>query len=173
VTLTKGQPVSKRSQENDSVALFLVGGEIRATTADEKTTVALRKFGDAVYVPKGVEEKEDLISRSPPRPMVVELKDNAVPVLANQSGYPLAFPRPGSKKVFENDCIVVWNFTWKLGVPTPMYYHDKDSVAIYMYNGSIRSTTPGGKPTVNDRKSEEVLFSKGDRVHFEELVKGQ
>jgi hypothetical protein len=54
-----------------------------------------------------------------------------------------------------------------------MHYHDKDSVAIYRYDGSIKSTTPDGKPTVNDRKSGEVLFSKGDRVHFEELVKGQ
>jgi hypothetical protein len=111
VTLTKGHPVSMRRQENDSVALFLVGGKIRTTSADGKTTVALRKFGDAVYVPKGVEEKEELISGSPARLMVVELKDNPVPVLANKSGYPLAFPRPGSKKVFEDDRIVVWNYT--------------------------------------------------------------
>jgi hypothetical protein len=173
VTLTPGRPVSIGRQENDFVTLVLVGGEIRTTSSDGKTSVASRKFGDAVYARKGTEEKEELVSGTPARLIVVELKDHPVPLLTNKSGYPLAFPRPGSKKVLENDRIVVWNYTWTPGVPTPMHYHDKDTLAVYRYSGSVKSTTPDGKSVVNDHKFGDIWFNKGDRTHFEELAKGQ
>ena len=40
--------------------------------------------------------------------IVVALKPAGVPPLRNESGAPLAFPRPGSKKFLENDRVVVW-----------------------------------------------------------------
>jgi hypothetical protein len=78
-----------------------------------------------------------------------------------------------SQDIRENDRVVVWDYTWKLGAPTPMHYHDKDVVVAFMQDGSVKSTTPNGESTVADDKSGIVRFTKGDRVHFEELVKGE
>ncbi len=44
---------------------------------------------------------------------------------------------------------------------------------MYRYDGSLKSTTPDGKSVVNDYKSASIWFNRGDRVHFEELVKGR
>lgn len=173
ITLTPAQPVSLGHHENDFVALFFSGGRIRTTHADGKTSVASRNFGDAVYEPKGSDEKVEVISQAPARLFVVELKNDPARALMNKSGLPLAFPRPGAKKVLENDRIVVWNYTFTLGVPTPTHYHDKDALIVYRYDGSISSTTPDGQSVVSENKTGQVKFSGGDRTHFEELVKGQ
>jgi hypothetical protein len=173
IVLTPGQPASLQRYENDFVTMFLVGGEIRTTDVNGKASVVSRNFGDAVYSKKGTEEKEEVISGSPARLIVVELKDHPVPPLVNKSGYPAAFPRPGSKNVFDNERVAVWNYTWTPEVPTPMHYHDKDIVVVYRFEGSLKSTTPDGQSVVNDYKFGSIRFNKGDRVHFETLVKGQ
>jgi hypothetical protein len=173
ITLTPGEPRSFERHDNDFVTMFLVGGKIRTTDAGGRSTVALREAGDATFGPKGAQEKEEVISHSPARLIVVELKDYLVSPLMNNTGYPLAFPRPGSKKVLDNDRVTVWNYTWTLGVPVPMHYHDKDVVVVYRDNGLLKSTTPNGESVVNDDKLGMVRFNKRDRVHFEELVKGE
>jgi hypothetical protein len=38
---------------------------------------------------------------------------------------PPAFPRPGVKKILENERVIVWDCTWTPGVATPMHFHDK------------------------------------------------
>ena len=91
----------------------------------------------------------------------------------NDSGYPLAFPRPGAKKVFENDRVIAWNLTWRPGVPTAMHYHDKDVVVVFRNSGSIKSTPLHGESTVADIEFGTIRFSKSDRTHSEELVKGK
>jgi quercetin dioxygenase-like cupin family protein len=173
ITLTPGQPPPLERHENDFVTTFLVGGKIRTINANGKVSVAVRHFGDAVYSPKGTEEKTEVISASPARLVIVELKDRPEPPYVNNSGQPLAFPRPGSKKVLDNDRVVVWNYTWTPNVPTPTHFHDKDVVVVYRYDGSLKSTTPDGKSVVNDYKFATIRFNRGDRVHFEELVKGR
>ena len=173
IVLTPGQPTSFRRHELDFVTLFLVGGKIRTTEASGKTSVAERSFGDAVYGRKGTEEKEEVVSEGPARLIVVELKDHPVPPLVNRSGYPAAFPRPGSKNVLDNERVAVWNYSWTPGVATPVHYHDKDIVVVFRFDGSLKSTTTDGKSVVNDYQSGSIRFNKGDRVHSETLVSGQ
>ncbi len=173
ITLSPGSPASLERHPNDYVTMFLAGGQIRTTDAKGKTSVAMRSAGDAVFGRKGTEEKEEVISNGQVRMIVVDLKDHPVPPLANKSGLPPAFPRPGSKKILENDRVIVWNYTWMPGVPTPMHYHDKDVVVVYRYDGSLKSTTPSGEVVVNDYKFGTIRFNKADRSHTEELVKGQ
>jgi hypothetical protein len=107
------------------------------------------------------------------RRIVIELQDATVPPLANASGYPLAFPRPGSRKVFENDRVVVWSFTWTAGVATPMHFHDKDVVVTYLADGALTSTTPQGTSATNEHQFGLTKFNARDRVHTEMLARGQ
>jgi L-ascorbate metabolism protein UlaG (beta-lactamase superfamily) len=105
--------------------------------------------------------------------IVIRLKGGSVPPLKNTSGVPLAFPRPGSKQVLENDRVVVWDYTWTAGVATPVHYHDKDVVVIYLEDGALTSTTPDGKSVVNEHSFGFTKFNDRDRVHSETLSKGR
>jgi hypothetical protein len=172
VTLIPGQPGSIERHNTDFVTIFLDGGKIHTVDRDGKSSVAVRRSGDVIFGVRG-EETEEVISPGPSRLVVVELKDHPVLPLVNKSGYPNAFPRPGSKKVLDNGRVVAWDYTWKPGVATRMHYHDKDVVLVYKEDGSIKSTTPDGKSVVSDHTAGTVAFNKGDRTHFEELVKGR
>jgi quercetin dioxygenase-like cupin family protein len=172
ITLDLGKPVSMESHKNDFVTMFLVGGKIRTTGADGQSHVMIRKAGDAVFIPKGSEKTEEAVSGQA-RMFVVDLKDFPSPKATNTTKYPDAFPRPGSKKVLENDRIAVWNYAWKLGVPTPMHYHFREVVVVYRGNGSLKSVPLDGDSVVNEDTFGMVRFNKAGRTHYEELVKGE
>jgi hypothetical protein len=95
-----------------------------------------------------------------------------VPPLLNKSGYPDAFPRQGSTKALDNARVVVWDFAWIPGKPTPVHFHDKDVVAVFLGDGDVSSTTLDGKTVVNSYVSGQVRFNPRDRTHSETLVKG-
>jgi len=122
------------------------------------------------YFPKCSAEGWD---PGPAGAVVIELKDHPVPPLVNASGFPNAFPRPGVTKRLENDKVLVWDYTWTTGVPTPMHFHDKDVVVVYLENGALKSTTPDRQSVVNDLSPGLIRFNARDRTHTEELVKGK
>jgi hypothetical protein len=124
--------------------MFLEGGTIRTVSAQGKVTVVTRAFGDAVFIPKGTDSRDTLLSDGATREVVVALKDYPPSTIANTSGYPLAFPRPGSVKALENQRVSVWNYSWAPGRPTPLHFHDKDVVVAYRYDGSLKSVSPEG-----------------------------
>jgi hypothetical protein len=105
--------------------------------------------------------------------VAITLKNASVPPLANKSGYPPAFPRPGVKKLLENDRVVVWDYTWTSGVPTPTHFHDKDVVVIYLADGALKSTEPSGQSVINEHYNGFTKFNPRDRVHTEELIRGK
>ncbi|HWW85461.1 MAG TPA: hypothetical protein VNZ26_17760 [Vicinamibacterales bacterium] len=127
------------------------------------------RSGEVVFRPKGVEPDHQLPSG---RTIVIDLKDRRVPPLENKSGYPNAFPRPGVKKVVDNNRVLVWDYTWTPGQATPTHFHDKDVVVVYMKEGALRSTTPDGQSTMNEFLPGTTKFNVRDRVHTETLVKG-
>ena len=134
---------------NDAVVVFLADG----------------KVGDVAF-----EQKGSLLSTR--RAIVVELKDRTVAPYPNTSGYPNAFPRPGSKKVLENARVVVWDYTWNPGAATPVHFHDKDVVVVYLADGALTSTTPDHVSTVNEHFFGFAKFNPGNRVHSEMLSRG-
>lgn len=134
---------------NDAVVVFLADGQI----------------GDVAFAPKGS-------SLSARRAIVVELKDGPVVPFPNNSGFPNAFPRAGSKKVLENDRVVVWDYTWTPGVATPVHFHDKDVVVVYLAEGALTSTTPDGVSVVNEHSFGFTKFNPRNRVHSERLSRG-
>lgn len=149
VTWTKGQPNPLPRTEHDFVA------------------VSLTKPGTAVFRHKG-----DTPGEEGARTVVIELKDHKVPPLENKSGYPNAFPRPRVKKLIDTDRFTVWSYRWNPGEPTPMHFHDKDVVVVYMEDTALKSTTPDGKSVINEYKAFQTKFNRRDRIHSELLVRG-
>lgn len=173
ITLAPGQPAAMQHHDLDFVTMYLTGGDIRTTTADGKSTFASHTFGDAVYGHAGTEEKEEVVSTSPARLVVIELKNHLSPAYGNKTGYPPAFPRSGAKKVFENDRIVCWTYTWLPNVPIPMHFHDKDGISIHRLEGSLKFTAQDGTVTTHDSGFGTTRFNVGGRAHTEELAQGQ
>ena len=150
--------------DNDRVTVQDVPG---STLRSRLTLLWFPSSGNAAFVPKGTTTK--ITGRS----FVIDLKDHPVPPIENKSGYPLAFPRPGTKKLFENDRVIVWDSTWTPGVATPMHFHDKDVVVVFLEDGDLKSTTPDGKEVVNKYTAGTVRFNKGNRTHTETLMNGK
>jgi hypothetical protein len=125
------------------------------------------KKGDVVFAHQG-----DSKLNPGERTVVIELKNHPVAPIENKSGYPNAFPRPRVKKVLENDRVIVWSYAWKPGEPTPMHFHDKDVVVVYMEDTALKSTTPDGKSTINEYSAFQTKFNLRDRTHSELLTRG-
>ena len=130
-------------------------------------SVWVSRTGHVAFLPKNSRHKADGAG------ILIGLKDFSVAPLVNKSGYPLAMPRPGSKKRMENARVIVWDYTWKTGVPTPMHFHDKDVVILYLEDGAVQSTTPGGEVTVNEYKPGLIKFNLRERIHTETLIRGK
>ena len=129
--------------------------------------VVVSLSGDASFMPKGTPPK------TAGRSIVIDLRDHPVPPIENTSGYPLGFPRPGAKKLLENERVIVWDYTWEPGVATPMHFHDKDVVVVFLEDGDLKSTTPDGQDTVTAYTSGTVRFNTRNRTHSETLVRGK
>jgi hypothetical protein len=158
------QTAPKPVIDNDRVTVWDVSAPTPAQPLD---AVVVSFSGSAVFLPKGATPKID------GRSMIVDLKDHPVAPIPNTSGYPLAFPRPGSRKILENERVIVWDYTWTPGVATPMHFHDKDALVVYLEDGNMRSTTPDGKATVTPQTSGMVKFNLRDRTHTETLIDGK
>lgn len=130
--------------------------------------IPLSRKGSAVFGHQG-----DKPGKTASRSIVIELKDLPVTPLANESGYPLAFPRKHAKKLLENAQVVVWDYVWRAGEPTPMHFHDKDAVVVFEATGALRSTTPDGKSAVTEIDFGSVKFNPRGRTHSELLSSGR
>jgi hypothetical protein len=114
--------------DNERVAVWRVSGG--AVMRPQPST------GESIEIPLGpsagavvLRKKGDAQQTAPPA-VVVELKDHPMTPRINRSGYPNAFPRPRGRKVLETGRVVVWDYSWTRGQPTPMHYHDKDVVVV-------------------------------------------
>ena len=158
------QPAAKPTIENDRVAVWEVTDSAAAQPLD---AVVVSLSGSAAFLPKGSSPK--IVGRS----IIIDLKDHPVPPMENTSGYPLAFPRPGIKKLFENERVIIWDYTWVTDVPTPMHFHDKDVVVFFLEDGDLKSTAPDGQSVVNPYTAGTVRFNARNRTHSETLVRGK
>jgi predicted metal-dependent enzyme (double-stranded beta helix superfamily) len=173
VTWLKGKPSPLHRHRYDLLGVFLAGSPIRVTQPDGTSRESVLDRGHVVFQGKGVVHVEEgLVDTNPRHAIVIDLKDHEVPALRNTSGYPAAFPREGAQKRLENDRVVVWDYTWTPGQPTPMHFHDKDVVVVTLDGGEISSTTPDGQRTTSTVTPGLARFNPRNRTHVEELVRG-
>ena len=167
IALEQGKPGPAIEHAGDYVVLYVKGARIRA--ANGKT--AAHASGSAYFGHGGT--SSDTATNGAAHEVVVDLKDAPSKTVPNTTGLPPAFPRPGSKKVFENDKVRVWNYAWQPGKPTPLHFHNTEVVVTYLGDGDVASTTPDGKKTINHHNPGDIVFNAANRSHSEELVKGK
>jgi quercetin dioxygenase-like cupin family protein len=166
VPLKQGEPGSAIQHAGDYVVLYVKGGRIRGANGQTKDHVS----GSAIAGHGGA--TSDTALDGDAHEVVVELKDSPSNTVPNATGLPPGFPREGAKKVFENDKVKVWNYTWLPGKPTPMHFHNTEVVVVYLGNGDLAATTPDGKKTITHHNPGDIVFNLANRSHSEELVKG-
>jgi hypothetical protein len=172
VTVEKAKATPLHRHPLDFVIVDLADASVKVTSQNGSVGMNSVKKGHVSFSQKGSADKQEGASDAPRHSIIVELKDVKVAPLPNTSGYPDAFPREGSKKVFDNPRVVVWDFSWTPGKATPMHFHDKDVVVVYLDNGDLSSTTLDGKTTVNSYVFGQAKFNPRDRIHSELLSKG-
>jgi quercetin dioxygenase-like cupin family protein len=166
ILLKQGEQATAIEHPGDYVVLYVTGGRIRHGDGSNQDIVA----GSAIAGHGGV--TRDTAVSGNAHEVVVELKDTPSNTVANTTGLPPGFPRPGAKKVFENGKVRVWNYTWLPGKPTPMHFHDTEVVVVYLGDGDIAATTPDGKRTITHHNPGDIVFNLANRSHSEELVQG-
>lgn len=169
--LVFGQDV-KPAIDNEHVRVWDVTSakDLPPTTDTVVMWIAGPKARTAEFIPKGSPMPKATEGN---RRLIIELKDAPAAHYENKTGYPAAFPRPHVKKLIENDRVVVWSYRWTPGEPTPVHFHDKDVVVVYLEPTALVSTTPDGTKKLNEYKAFDIRFNKGDRTHTEELAHGE
>jgi len=155
--------------DNDRVTVWDVtsGDPYAPQHAGDTMWISLSRPGEVAFKPAGQRfDPANLGGRA----IAIDLKDKKVEPLTNTSGYPNAFPRPGVKKLLDNARVVVWDYTWQPRVPTPMHFHDKDVVVVYVENGALKSTTVDGQSTANEFTFGAVRYNTRNRIHTELLT---
>jgi hypothetical protein len=154
VTWGNGVTNPVRGRDRDLVVLWIAGPKARTAT----------------FIAKG--SPHEVRGTAGSRSLIVELKDAPAARYENTSGYPAAYPRPHVEKLLENERAIVWFYRWNPGEPTPMHFHDKDVLVVYLEPTSLISTTPDGSKTENDYQAFDIRFNKGNRTHTELLARG-
>jgi hypothetical protein len=173
VTWEKNQPGFAAAVDHDNVTVYLSGGDFKTKASDGTSRTVKHKTGDAVFRFKGVRRSETWTGiATPPHTTEIALKDSEKRPAVNTSGNPLAFPRPGTANLIDNDRVFVWDSRWQPGVPTAMHFHDKDVVVSYLEDGDLTSIAPDGTTVVNPYKFGVIRFTAGNRSHKEVLTKG-
>jgi len=167
-----GKPTAMHQNNFDMVTVELENAAIRITGKNGKAKSSSFKPGQASFVVKGIAQMEEGSSNPSRHAIVVELKDVVVAPLEYHSAFPDAFPREGGKKLLDNKRITIWDYTWTTGVATPMHFHSKDVVVVYMATGEVRSTALDATVVVNKVEPGLVRFNLRNRTHTEELIKG-
>lgn len=163
--LVPGTPGPALTHAGDYVVLHISGGRVQGNGVAATDAAGSASFGHGGTV-------TDTALDAPVHEVVVDLKDGPSGSVPNTSGLPNGFPRPGSKKVFENARVIVWNYAWQLGQPTPMHFHDKNVVVVYGGDGPLKSVSPDGTTVINRYKTGEIRFNAANRAHYEEVISG-
>jgi len=172
VTWPHGKATSIAQNKLDVVTVELENAAIKVTSTKGKTKTVSFKRGQASFIPKGDSQMEEATTDPSRHAIVIELKDLIVAPLEYNSAFPEAFPRDGAKKILTNKRVTVWDYTWTMGVPTPIHFHSKDVVVVYLETGEVRSKAIDGTSTVNKLEPGLTRFNARNRTHSEELIKG-
>jgi hypothetical protein len=134
-----------------------------------------RPPGQVAFIPAAerlpLEPGVSVVAGADARAIVIEIHAAPAPY-PNRTGLPPAFPRPGAKQVVANDRAVVWDYTFALDQPSPLHFHERDVVVVFLGEGTLTSTPLEGPVTTRDHTNGMTIFNPGNRAHTETLTRG-
>jgi hypothetical protein len=170
---TLAEESSTKILENERVVVWRIGADTNRLSPARQPrlpTVLISLVDGAVRFIEATDTST--IRPESGQAILIELKDHFVTPLEAPGGIARAFPRQGGKQIVDNNRVNVWDITWTKGMKTPMHFHDKDVVLVYLSSGTVRSIPLKGEPTADPRSFGEVRFGPRDRTHVEECIDG-
>jgi quercetin dioxygenase-like cupin family protein len=156
VTFENGKATGLHRLPLDQVYVFLTDGAVKFTRPDGTWSIEQEKPGSVRYESKGTEESEAGAGEAPLRAMIFQLKDATPPKRTIVPGIPDKLPREGTVKLFETDRVILWDYTWKTGMKSPLHLHYHIDAAVYIVGGKTVVSTDQG-PRTNDWKVGQVV----------------
>ena len=156
VTFESGKSSGMHQLPLDQVYVFLTEGPVKFTRPDGTWNIEQEKLGTVIYQSKGTVEAEEGAGDQPVRAMIFQLKDAVPPKRAIVPGIPDKLPREGTVKLFETGRVIIWDYTWKTGMKTPLHLHYHIDAAVYLVGGKTIITTDH-PPSTNNWKVGQIV----------------
>ena len=171
--LTLAEESSTKILENERVVVWRIGADTNrlSPARQPQFSAVLISLADGAVRFIGATDTSTILPKSG-QAILIELKDHLVTPLEAPGSIARAFPRQDAKQILDNDRVLVWDFTWAKGMKTPMHFHDKDVVVVYLGSGTVRSIPLKGEPTAAPRSFGEAVFRPRGRTHVEECIDG-
>jgi hypothetical protein len=176
VNWLRNVPQPTHRHRYDMAGVYLRYGFINVTTPEGKVTPS-RPF----EVPRpyfqlaGITHKEEAVG-GPDDPerlaIMVDLKEPAATKAVTRSEMDPAFPREGAKDVLDNARVRMWDYTFDVKKPTGMHIHERDSVEVFVTEGTLRFKTADGQEETKTFAAKDARFVPRAHVDAEEVVSG-
>jgi hypothetical protein len=171
----KGHSTGMQKVELDQISVTLTDGALKVSKPDGTWTIEQERMGSVRFDPKGAMLSKELVSDTPSRVVVFQLKDVKIVPWERKEGIPGHFPRVNTTKLFETDRFAVWDQTWKQGDRITRHVHVDRVAAVFLDGGSIRSISSAGVAgNPFSRKLGDVINTTAPNLdpHEEEAVEG-
>ena len=103
---------------------------------------------------------------------MIDLKDYHPPRRDLRTDIPPAFSRDGSSMMLEEDRVTVWDVKLEAGQQVPLHVHNRDTVAVFLEGGTIRSVHEDGTEATTTYAHKDVRYWSAGRAHREVVVDG-
>ncbi len=149
----KGQPTALHRHIYDQVGTYYARGGRTITTPDGEKRSNMTEVGNLSNTKKGTTHIEEGNTDPPLQAVFIELKQDKPSGMAPADVGAPAFPREGAKQVQDDDRVVVWDATWAAGSPGFKYRAARETVVIWLGDGTLRVTTGSGSASTSAVKS--------------------
>ena len=169
-----GVPMPYHRHRYDMTGVFLRWGPLRVTRPDATFTVSQDPFDipSVFLLRKGVTHKEEGIGTPERHSIMIDLKDYHPPRLEPRTDIPPAFPRDDSTVMLDEDRVTIWDVQLEAGQEVPLHVHNRDTVAVFLEGGTIRSVNEDGTEATTTYAYKDVRFWSAGRAHREVVVDG-
>jgi hypothetical protein len=139
-----GQPTALHRHIYDQVGTYYTRGGRVIRSADGQVRSTMTEIGGLSTTRKGTTHIEEGNTDAPLRAVFIELKAD------HPSGQPPAFigqpvePREAVRQIFDDDRVTVWDVTWSAGHDGPRYRAARETVIVWLGEGTMRVAQPGG-----------------------------
>jgi uncharacterized RmlC-like cupin family protein len=155
----------------DYVGVELVDSTFNVTPPGGNPRQTSRKKGDAYFLPQGTTHSEEGLSDQPPRHAVlIDLKPQHSPTVANNTRYRTMFPEGVAKRVVDNARVLIWDMTWTAGQPAQAYFYTHNTFIVYVDGGELRSSEAGGVEALRQIAAGQVTFVAAGRSRSDQAT---
>ncbi len=166
----RGQPTVLHRHIYDQVGTYYQPGGRLISTPDGGKRGIVTEVGSLSTTRKGTTHIEEGTTDPPLRAVFIELKQQKPSGLPQSVVAAAAFPREGATQVLDDDRVTAWDYASWSGALT--FQAARETVIVWLGDGSLRVTPRVGSPTVVQVKSGTMRHLDRDSAERLEIISG-